>query len=181
MDMANCDIFFNRLQQHSYKIAQYKDKLELKQQALDALMEDVITKEPKKGGVNLRGVDDAYFRDLTQACQRLHSSVERLSGQLGMTRENFSVRNTILMSLEQSKLNEAVGKLTACTMIFAPLTFIAGLWGMNCVVPWQAGGSTDAPGGDPESESIVGFCILTSAMCLMGVLMFLTLRAQKLL
>jgi magnesium transporter len=68
--------------------------------------------------------NDAYLRDLQDHIHRLLDNIEG-------DREMLSSIMDIYLSSNSNKLNEAMKALTVISSIFIPVTFIAGVYGMN--------------------------------------------------
>ena len=76
------------------------------------------------------------------------------------------------LSLLQARTNDVVGFLTIVSVIFIPLTFLAGIWGMNFdpqASPWNM----------PELLSYYGYPIALGAMLGVAVAMVLFFRWKK--
>lgn len=43
------------------------------------------------------------------------------------------------MNERAERTNDILGKLTVVGTIVLPMNIITGMWGMNCLVPWQDG------------------------------------------
>ncbi|WP_269930855.1 magnesium/cobalt transporter CorA [Aminobacter sp. HY435] len=74
-----------------------------------------------------------YFNDTLDHAIRLSESVES-------QRDTMIGLIEVQLSLSQARTNEIVGVLTIVSAIFIPLTFLAGIWGMNfdpSVSPWN--------------------------------------------
>jgi magnesium transporter len=76
------------------------------------------------------------------------------------------------LSLLQARTNDVIGFLTIVSVIFIPLTFLAGIWGMNfdpAASPWNM----------PELLSYYGYPIALGSMVLVALLMLLFFRWKK--
>ena len=76
------------------------------------------------------------------------------------------------LSLLQARTNDVVGFLTIVSVIFIPLTFLAGIWGMNFdpdASPWNM----------PELLSYYGYPIALGAMFAVAVAMVMFFRRKK--
>ena len=56
---------------------------------------------------------------------------------LGTAEEIFSVKIDDTMTQLSQKMNELMKSFSAIATIFLPLNLVAGLWGMNVIVPGQ--------------------------------------------
>jgi magnesium transporter len=72
----------------------------------------------------IKETNDAYLRDLQDHIVRALDTVETYRETLGGITDVFMNNNTY-------KMNEAVKALTVISSIFIPVTFIAGVYGMN--------------------------------------------------
>lgn len=77
-----------------------------------------------------------YFQDL-------HDHISRIQDNVEINREMLSTMFDAYLSNSSNKTNRAMMKLTAIATIFLPLTFIAGIYGMNFEhmpeLKWQYG------------------------------------------
>jgi len=78
--------------------------------------------------VRYRDVQDSF----TRAASRLDSLRDHLTGLLDLH-----------LNLQSQRMNEVMRTLTAVSVVFLPLTFLAGVWGMNFEhipeLPWRYG------------------------------------------
>jgi magnesium transporter len=76
------------------------------------------------------------------------------------------------LSLSQSRTNDIISFLTIVSAIFIPLTFLAGIWGMNFdpdASPWNM----------PELEALYGYPAALGFMLLVAVLMVAFFKWKK--
>ncbi|MFC6591922.1 magnesium transporter CorA family protein [Deinococcus lacus] len=64
------------------------------------------------------------FRDV-------QTTMRRIAGRLDTGRDNLTNLLSIHSSVESQRMNEVMRTLAAVSTIFLPLTFLAGVWGMN--------------------------------------------------
>lgn len=80
--------------------------------------------------------DLVRYRDAQDSFTRAASRFEAL-------RENLTSLLDLHLSLQGQRMNEVMRTLTAVSVIFLPLTFLAGVWGMNYEhmpeLPWRFG------------------------------------------
>lgn len=80
--------------------------------------------------------DLVRYRDVQDSFSRASS---RLDGQ----RDYLSTLLDLHLSLQSQRMNEVMRTLTAVSVVFLPLTFLAGVWGMNFEhmpeLPWRYG------------------------------------------
>lgn len=98
---------------------------------------DILAKMMRGGaslGVNKRAM--AYLQDL-------HDHISRLQDNIEINREMLATIFEAYLSSVSNKMNKAMVKLSVIATIFMPLTFIAGVYGMNFKylpeVDWQYG------------------------------------------
>jgi magnesium transporter len=76
------------------------------------------------------------------------------------------------LSMLQVRANDVIGLLTIVSVIFIPLTFLAGVWGMNFdpdTSPWNM----------PELRAWFGYPLALGFMALVAVAMALFFRWKK--
>jgi magnesium transporter len=76
------------------------------------------------------------------------------------------------LSLQQARTNEVVNLLTIVSTIFIPLTFLAGIWGMNF-------DPDDSPWNMPELASYYGYPIALVLMAAIAILLVVYFRWKK--
>lgn len=105
------------------KLEKYKKDTQLMKKSLMPFKEALTN--ILNGRTNfIRKENEKYFHDLLNSCQNAMDEIESTTKNLeGLTNIYFS-------SLSQ-KMNETMKVLTTVATIFIPLTFIAGIYGMN--------------------------------------------------
>ena len=82
------------------------------------------------------GADLVRYRDV-------QDSFGRASSRLDALRDYLTSLLDLHLSLQSQRMNEVMRTLTAVSVIFLPLTFLAGVWGMNFEhmpeLPWRYG------------------------------------------
>jgi len=76
------------------------------------------------------------------------------------------------LSLSQARTNDVIGFLTIVSVIFIPLTFLAGIWGMNfdpSASPWNM----------PELQSYFGYPIALGLMAVVAVMLLIFFKWKK--
>ncbi|MDL2343066.1 magnesium transporter CorA family protein [Deinococcus sp. MIMF12] len=58
-------------------------------------------------------------------------SFARVSGRLDTLRDHLTSLLDLHLNLQSQRMNEVMRTLTAVSVVFLPLTFLAGVWGMN--------------------------------------------------
>jgi magnesium transporter len=106
-----------------------------------------------------------FLSDTLDHCVRLIDMVETdrdmLTGLIDMH-----------LSLGQARTNDVIGFLTIVSSIFIPLTFLAGIWGMNfdpAASPWNM----------PELTMPYGYPIALGAMAIVALTLVLFFRWRK--
>jgi magnesium transporter len=92
---------------------------------------------------------------LKLANQNLESTKEALDSLVELYISNMNIH-----------LNEIIKRLTIISTIFIPLTFMAGIWGMNFKYM-------------PELESPYGYPIALSVMATTGLLIYLYFKKRE--
>ncbi|WP_117168463.1 magnesium/cobalt transporter CorA [Paraliobacillus sediminis] len=103
---------------------------------------------------HLSGINDrkVYFADI-------YDHLIKLSEMVGSNREVANDIRDNYLSLNSHQTNEVMKVLTIITSIFAPLTFIAGIYGMNFVTM-------------PELDWKYGYLIVLIVMAVMSITMY---------
>ncbi|MEF2279807.1 magnesium transporter CorA family protein [Deinococcus sp. YIM 134068] len=82
------------------------------------------------------GPEGVRYRDV-------QDSFQRASTRLDTLRDYLTNLLDLHLSLQSQRMNEVMRTLTAVSVIFLPLTFLAGVWGMNFEhmpeLPWRYG------------------------------------------
>jgi magnesium transporter len=100
-----------------------------------------------------------YFRDVYDHTIQVIDSVETF-------RDMLSGMLDIYLSSVSNRMNEVMKLLTIIATIFIPLTFIAGVYGMNFRFM-------------PELEMSIGYPVVLLVMLFIGILMFAYFRKKK--
>ncbi len=104
------------------------------------------------------GTFRAYFTDI-------YDHLLKLSDMIESNREMSSDMRDSYLSLNSNRMNTIMKTLTVITTIFMPLTFIAGVYGMNFTVM-------------PELETRYGYFVVIGVMSSVGIAMFLWFRRK---
>jgi magnesium transporter len=102
---------------------------------------------------------DVYFRDILDHCARATEHVDAL-------RDMTSAMVEMYHSIQSARLNEVMRVLTVISTIFMPLTFIAGIYGMNF-------------DHMPELRQPLGYFICLGVMAVIAVAMLIYVRRSK--
>lgn len=100
----------------------------------------------------------AYFTDIYDHLLKLTEMIESNREMTADLRDSFD-------SLRSNRMNAIMKTLTVITTIFMPLTFIAGVYGMNFV-------------NMPELETSSGYFIVIGVMLVLGLGMFLWFKRK---
>lgn len=91
----------------------------------------IVTNSPRQleGELALRfdpGAQEiaSYFRDVVDSLARVYDSLDS-------AREVLSSILDVHLTVQQGRVNEVMRTLTTVSTVFLPLTFLAGVWGMN--------------------------------------------------
>lgn len=106
-----------------------------------------------------------YLNDTLDHVTRLLDTVE-------MNRDVLTGLIDMHLSLSQAKTSEVINLLTIVSAIFIPLTFLAGIWGMNFdheASPWNM----------PELKSYYGYPTALATMLIVAVILVLYFRWRK--
>ncbi|MEQ8532482.1 MAG: CorA family divalent cation transporter, partial [Imperialibacter sp.] len=103
--------------------------------------------------------NEKYFHDLLNSCKNAMDEIESTSKSLE------SLANIYFSSLSQ-KMNETMKVLTTVATIFIPLTFIAGIYGMNFEYM-------------PELKYRYGYFVVWGVMGAVLILMLLYFKRKK--
>src|SRR5690606_23048578 len=98
--------------------------------------------------------------------------VVRLIDMVETQRDTLTGLIDMHLSLLQARTNDVVSFLTIVSVIFIPLTFLAGIWGMNFdpdASPWNM----------PELLSYYGYPIALGIMTMVAVGMVLFFRWKR--
>ena len=89
--------------------------------------------------------------------QENYDQITRMIEETDELKERSKILNDEIVNIINNKLNRHMYKISLITVIFMPLTFLTGLFGMNV-------------GGIPASQSPFGFIIFTSLMIFIAIL-----------
>ncbi|HAE61884.1 MAG TPA: magnesium and cobalt transport protein CorA [Eubacteriaceae bacterium] len=103
-------------------------------------------------------INEMYFKDVFDHLLRLSETLEANREITSDIRDSF-------LSINSNRMNRVMTLLTIITTIFIPITFIAGIYGMNFKHM-------------PELTHPYGYFIVLSVMALIGILMFLWFKKK---
>lgn len=105
------------------KLEHFKQVAEQTKKSLTPFKDSLRTIQNRKTGF-IREDNQKYFQDLTNNC---FSAIEEIDS----TAKSLEGLTNIYFSSLSQKMNETMKVLTTVATIFIPLTFIAGIYGMN--------------------------------------------------
>lgn len=94
--------------------------------------------------------------------------MSQVLGMLEAAQSSVAAMGDLLMNVLSWRTNEVMGLLTVVSTIFLPMTFLAGVWGMNF--------DTDKPGNMPELEWPFGYVLAWTAMLVSASVILIYLR-----
>jgi magnesium transporter len=121
-------------------------------------MRELLYRMLESKRVGLDAEERSYFHDI-------YDHLLRLSDMMTSAREMTSDIRDNYISLNSYRMNNIMKTLTVITTIFMPLTFIAGLYGMNFV-------------NMPELRSENGYFVVLGIMILLGIMMSLWFKKK---
>lgn len=121
-------------------------------------MRELLYRMLESKRVGLDADERSYFHDI-------YDHLLRLTDMMTSAREMTSDIRDNYISLNSYRMNNIMKTLTVITTIFMPLTFIAGLYGMNFV-------------NMPELKSENGYFYVLGVMILLGVMMSLWFKKK---
>ncbi|KAF9900017.1 CorA metal ion transporter [Linnemannia zychae] len=80
-----------------------------------------------------------YLGDILDHVLTMLQSLNSYEKVLGRSHSNYLAQISLEINQLSNKTNNVVGTLTFFASLIVPMTFVAGLWGMNVQVPGQAG------------------------------------------
>jgi len=117
----------------------------------------------------LGGVQQQYWNDINDHVARMVDHINLGQSTLETCQNVFVAMISLEMSNQSNTLNESAQRFTAVGSIFLPLTFFAGLWGMNCKVPFQYEGPYDDPEDAFMTDDYYGFCLIFVLMIVAAI------------
>jgi len=116
--------------------------------------------------LNLRRTDNKFISDHTSVYIRdAFEHMLQLLDNVETYREILSSTSELMMSAASNRMNEVITVLTLITSFFIPVTFIAGFYGMNLMMP--------------EFQIPAAYPVVIALMVLTVLFMFLWFRHKK--
>ncbi|MFK7780722.1 magnesium/cobalt transporter CorA [Psychroserpens sp.] len=122
-------------------------------------LREVINRLEKSDNTIINVKSQSYIRDLYDHIIQVNESID-------LYREMVWGLMDMYMTIISNKMNEVMKVLTIIATIFIPLTFIAGIYGMNFT-------------NMPELQSENGYFILLGAMFVLFIIMLIYFRNKK--
>jgi magnesium transporter len=119
-------------------------------------LKDMIVKLEK---VEIEGIDVKYFSEIKEQTSNLISNID-------FELQELESKINLIFSIQGHRLNEVMKTLTILSVIFIPLTFLAGIYGMNFE-------------NIPELKNPNGYFILLGVMVLVTVLAVWYFKRKK--
>jgi len=158
IELLEAELIENPTQKTVQRIYQLKRELIFLHNAVWPLREVVSTLGKHESPI-IREATVPYFRDVYDHVIHVIDSVD-------IYREMISSMLDMYLSSVSNRLNEVMKVLTAISLIFMPLTFIVGLYGMNFKYM-------------PELEWRYGYFLTLFVMLGIGVFMFFYFKRKK--
>lgn len=140
------------------KIEAFKDELKLLKKSLNPLRDQLLKLSNNRNGL----IDETnlpYFNDLKDQILYIFDEIDQEKSDLeSMTNQYFAVLS--------QRSNEVMQFLTIIAALFIPLTFIAGLYGMNF-------------DNMPELHSNYGYYVVLGIMIMITIVLILYFRKKK--
>lgn len=137
------------------EIEQYKQRLLTLKSALNSMKEVLIQLE----NWDKETINNVYFSSLRESTKFL---IEEIDMNLQMQDSKLN----LIFNIQSHRLNEVMKTLTIFSVIFIPLTFLAGIYGMNFE-------------NMPELHSPNGYFILLGSMLIVVILIVIYFRRKK--
>jgi len=142
----------------SSELFQFKTELSYFRKAIKPLKE-VLTRLLRSKTELLREENIVFYQELFDLEEQ---SIEAVENYYGMTNDLINLHNTNI----SNKANEVMKVLTIFASIFIPLTFIAGIYGMNF-------------NNMPELQTRYGYFIVWGVMLMVVILLLFYFRRKK--
>ncbi|KYQ92091.1 putative CorA family magnesium ion transporterr [Tieghemostelium lacteum] len=159
-DIVHSEIYF-RLGKAARKSTNLLSYIFIKNDMLSTLVRQNQHKETK-----------IYLSNIKDKCIRIKQRLKLAEELLENINTLYISKVSLLLNEESHSLNMSMHKFSAITVIFMPLTFIAGIFGMNINVPGSIAG-TDVP---PAYEFFYGIMVV---MAILGFGIYLYFKHLK--
>ncbi|PNR88062.1 magnesium transporter [Petrotoga sp. 9T1HF07.CasAA.8.2] len=145
-------------EEHFIKIKKIKQEI-LRFRRFVFPLKDILFQIQKKEKGFVNENNEVYFIDLYDHTIRINESIDLL-------RENLNNLTEIYLSIVSNRLNEIMRILTIISTIFIPLSFIAGIYGMNFE-------------NMPELHWKFGYFLILGIMATIAVIMIIIFKKKK--
>ncbi|KYQ90568.1 hypothetical protein DLAC_11763 [Tieghemostelium lacteum] len=112
---------------------------------------------------NLNKESQRYLSNIKDRSVRLQQNIKNLEQILENVQNTYISKVSLLLNEESHSLNISMRGFGILSLVFLPMNFIAGIWGMNVRVP---GGISHLPEGESGKEY---FFIIVSSMLVLGI------------
>ena len=140
------------------RIEEYKRKLQQIRKNIVALKEALHSIEKTSPNI-IHPDQQKYFYDLKNSCLYLAEEIESMELRLDSAENLF-------FSMQGHRMNQVMTTLTIMAAIFIPLTFLAGIYGMNFT-------------NMPELNWEFGYYMVLGIMVLVGVALLVVFKKRK--
>ena len=120
-------------------------------------------------------VSEPFWRDINDHVSRMVDSLNLSYQTLESLQNIFVGKLSLEMAKASNDLSSIGGKVSGIGAVFLPLTFLTGLWGMNCKVPFQYNG--DNP-NDSFIKQYGGFIFILIIMFITSLTSYLIVKKK---
>jgi len=97
----------------------------------------------------------------------LHNTTVIIERKLELARNTFQTAIDANLTDYSRQLDQLMKKFAVITTMFLPLQLISGMWGMNCLVPFQ------------NTDSTIPFWGMTAIMVIIVVIFYMIFKKHK--
>lgn len=134
-----------------------RDYLRVKQTVLP--LKEQYPKLLRSESVLIHKANRVFFNDVSDHILNVNQKID-------ICRETLASLVDLYIANNDLRMNDIMKRLTIVSTVFIPLTFLAGVWGMNF-------------SNMPELEWRWGYPFAIGVMCVIGLTVFLLLRSRK--
>lgn len=132
-----------------------------------SITKSLLSNETRKGFLE---IGKPYWVDLNENVTRMKETLHFNNKVLESIQNTFVSKISINIAEQNNVLSKVSEKLTVLTVVFLPMSFITGLFGMNVKVPFQYKGE------DGSSDNFNGFIIIMISMLVCSLMSYLYVR-----
>jgi magnesium transporter len=144
------------------KIERHRDNLNFLRRAIVPLRDALFNLKSIKNDDDYDGIEKSNYTFFA----RLHQKTLELLEQIEYDNNALESASNIFFSSQSQKMNQIMKTLTIVSVIFMPLTFIVGVYGMNF-------------DNMPELRAHNGYYYVLAAMVLIAILMVIYFKRKK--